>query len=142
MKWIFKRKATVSPFWWEVFEHRQLVYKRRLGDWLNHKAEAMSARRLRCWMILFIGGLATINIGCAAYTLWLSQRERAVKMVFEAPVLIRPRSLSGQAKANRTLHAYLDSLRRDSVGSLLLDSLLRMRPGLVDSIREAEVLER
>lgn len=140
MSIFFKRKASAASACWVLLDEWQKKYAHRLADWLGRKTARVPRRRLRVWVILIVLVLAGLNV---MVTLLSLREEQPVRPgAFQPVVLARPSGLAPPSEPARTLRAYLDSLRRDSVGSWLLDSLLRVRPGLADTLKELEKMER
>ena len=134
---IFSRKRREDgPGLWETLDSKQKEYAQRLADWLGNKTAHVPRKRMRAWVIGALVGLAIVNSinlvvairGHHDFARFGSIRAASIPV----PRVTKP------LRVRRSLEQYLDSLRRDSTGSRLLDSLLRARPGLADSLNEVE----
>jgi len=129
----FKRRVWVPPAWWVRLDERQKVYARRLADWLARRAAKVPVRRLRVYVILVLVGFAGLDL---AVTMgWLRDhqvRNKPVSVGWSAPVEREsgPRPITGQS-----MRELLEDIRHDSVKAKVLDSLLKARPGLADTLR-------
>jgi hypothetical protein len=129
----FKKRVWVPPAWWVRMNERQQRYARRLADWLGRKTAKVPAARMRVYVVLFLIGMAGLNLALV----W-RQHSRALPVPLDIPgrvIIERPRP-----PVRVDLRHVLDSLRSDSVGSRVFDSLLRARPGLADTLKMVEAL--
>jgi hypothetical protein len=129
----FKRRVWVPPAWWVRLDERQRVYARRLADWLARKAVKVPVRRLRVYVVLVLLGFAGLDL---AVTMgWLRDhrgRNKSVSVGWSAPLEREagPRPVMGQR-----MRELLEDIRRDPAKAKVLDSLLKARPGLADTLR-------
>ena len=110
----------------------QQKYARRLADWLGRKTANVPAARMRVYVVLFLIGMAGMN----GLALWQGMRNHGkspVPAAIEIPVTPMDRERSMQPVVD--LSRFVDSLRQDPVNGRSFDSLLRTRPGLVDTLR-------
>jgi hypothetical protein len=134
---IFSRKnKEVGPGFWEAVDEKQKEYAHRLADWLGGKAATVPVKRLRVWVIGVLVLLALVNTVSMVAAI-RGHHDLGNFGVIKPAVVAGPR-MERPRRVRQSLEQYLDSLRRDSTGRRLLDSLLRSRPGLVDSLNEAE----
>lgn len=114
---------------------------------LNRWFEKRSLRGKKLWLLLFC---AAFSFGSIAAFIGAIQHKRPPQFAIGAihlpphatgngdpPVTMSgiPTSVSNQVRAFRH---YLDSLRQDSTGLKVYDSLVRARPGLLDSLAQLE----
>lgn len=136
------KKREQGPGLWEAVDKKQREYAHRLADWLGGRAARVPVRRLRVWVIVILVGMALLNTANIIVAIHGRHDKAAPGLGFIQPAAIPDRGRGRSFRGRRSLEMYLDSLRRDSTGSRLLDSLLKVRPGLADSLNQAERLER
>lgn len=116
------------------------------ADWLARKTAKMSKRTLYISLGLFVVAGTTYN--SMVFTGHLGSvaiRPGKIRMPtsstqFRIPETIDPMELGTKDLA--TVHAYLDSLRRTPQGKVVIDSIFKTRPGLLDSINTAKEMMR
>ena len=130
----FKKKEGVAPAWWQELDERQKRYAQRFADYLGRKAVRVPGRRLRVYVVVALLLMVTVQGVTTFHSL---HRGPSVQVPFGWPeqLVIPAPGLPGTPEGFRV---YLDSLRRDSVMGPMIDSLLRARPGLADTIRMLE----
>lgn len=135
---LFKKRTSVTPSWWEAVDRKQKIYAHRLADWLAKMTAGMPVKQFRLWVAGVLVFLAVVNLWMGIQAVRECYKASATSSyVLPAPVGA-PRSRPHVRQLHRGLQEYLDSLRRDSSGSRLLDGLLRTRPGLADTLRRVE----
>lgn len=116
------------------FEKRQ----RRISDWLNKKCEHFSTRQLTVGLVIFC-----IVFGCSIFfTIWNSlesygAKQASIKMAIPKHVIIKDSTAPGISEMVilQKIRRQLDSLKKSENGSQALDSLKKIRPGLLDSLK-------
>jgi len=131
-----RKKKEVGPGLWEAVDQKQKQYAHRLADWLGGKAASVPVNRLRVWVIGVLLLLALVNT--ANMVAAIRGHHNLGNFGVIKPVVVAGPRMERPLRARQSLEQYLDSLRRDSAGSRLLDSLLRVRPGLADTLNEVE----
>jgi hypothetical protein len=91
---------------------------------------------LSCCLLLIFGGTSRV-VNAAIMPLPISK----VKTVNEKPVGLHTNDSILQSRI-QSFHKYIDSLARSPSGRKTRDSLLAARPGLMDSVRMAESLNK
>jgi len=134
---LFKKRPSVTPVWWVELDRKQKVYAHRLADWMGRRAARVPAPRLRIWVIAFLLGLAGLDLTITMFSI-RDHHKAPSGFGWTAPVAVPERKLSRPPRPRQSLQAYLDSLRQDPVGAMMLDSLLKARPGLADTLRRVE----
>lgn len=131
-----RRKREAMPGIWEAVDRKQQEYARRLADWLGRKTAAVPVKRMRLWVIVVLVFLALVNAANMVAAI-RGHHDKDLAGFGSIKAVTGPR-LSRPPRVRRSLEQYLDSLRRDSTGSRLLDSLLKVRPGLADTLSKVE----
>ena len=114
------------------------------SNWLHHKTEKVSARRKLIILILF----CVLTCGYNLYLLTVTFSEKNL-LNFSVTALKKPEYASNSGNENTKAAAiiveeqnkrienfkrYMDSLARSPTGNTIHDSILAIRPGLMDSI--------
>lgn len=136
----YKRRQWVAPPWWAAFNQKQNEYARRLADFLGRRAVKVPVARMRVYVVLFLMGMAGLELGMTWYSITERRAERPAVVLGTPEQLVIQRS--GHPVAGKGLRFLLDSLRDDRVAGKQLDSLLRARPGLADTLRRLEGMDR
>jgi hypothetical protein len=129
--WFWKKRgASVSPVRQEWLE-RERVLRRRISAWLAARARRLSPVRLRwmCFAFVLLAGLW--------YT-WLlveGLRGTSASPGVDSIRMVTPLGRAWRLGPRESLRRVLDSVQADPVLSRRWDSLLRVRPGLGDSVR-------
>ena len=133
-----RRKRVEGPGLWEALDEKQKAYAHRLADWLAVKTGKLPVRRVRLYVMLVLVGIASVNtVNMVVAIRRNGNRDINHFGTIKTTVVPGPR-IPRKPGARQSLERYLDSLRRDSTGRRLLDSLLSARPGLADTINEVE----
>ena len=123
----------------------------RVANKLQDRSERLStpAKKWMLALFLLIFGGASVLIAWRSINTRSGRTAVAVQSITACPLSSRPggpspSSASGGVSRKeyemvRSFHHYLDSLGASSTGALMRDSILRVRPGLLDSI---EIIER
>jgi hypothetical protein len=136
----FKKKEWVAPGWWDELNRKQRMYARRFADYLGRKSEKVPPARMRIYVMIFLLAIGAVDFGITMKSV-RQHREQMMPVPFGLPEqLIIPMPRRPVAREN--FGPWLDSLRRDPAGGKALDSLLRARPGLADSLRQLEGMVR
>jgi hypothetical protein len=131
-----RKKKEAGPGLWEAVDEKQREYAHRLANWLGAKAATVPVKRLRAWVIGVLVVLALVNTANIVAAI-RGHHDFGNFGVIKPAIVMGPR-MDQPRRVRQSLEQYLDSLRRDSTGSQLLDSLFRVRPGLADSLNEVE----
>lgn len=131
-----RKKKEARPGLWETVDEKQREYTGRLADWLGRKAATVPAKRLRIWVIGVLVLVALVNAMNMVAAI-RGHHDLGNFGVIKPAVVAGPK-VERPPRARKSLGQYLDSLRRDSTGSRLLDSLWKVRPGLLDSLNAVE----
>jgi len=127
-----KKRVFVLPAWLVWVDEAQKKYARKLADWLGRKVEKVSTKRLRVYVVLFLIGMAGVNL----VLVWHSLQDHKVRSI-DSPVVVPARVIIDMPRPVVWVDPkrMLDSLRRDSVGARVFDSLMKARPGLRDTLK-------
>jgi len=124
------RMEGILPEWRVRMMGQQRKYARRLADWLGRKTAKVPAARMRVYVMLCMAGIAAVNLLILLHAADVHPVALPVEVVRSQGLIFRIPPARGP-----DLVRFLDSLRADSVGGRLLDSLFRARPGLADTLR-------
>jgi hypothetical protein len=98
--------------------------------------KTMKMQMMEAIAVLALAGAVWILGNYMVYGLRpLASAGRIVTVILPPPNRVDPAERQWMDRALGILLRRLDSLRRDSAGRRVYDSLLRMRPGLMDSLR-------
>lgn len=127
------------------------VMQHRIADQLQQRSDRLSIRAKKVWLALFVAFFGGISV----WITWQAVTTRPGVSVMNAqPETVMPAvegkygpPLSTDSKVSTReylmvvrLHRYLDSLSQSEAGRQIMDSLLRGRPGLRDSLLLMEKL--
>ena len=135
MKWFSRKREKAGTGIWAELDAKQQAYAHRLADWLGRRAATVPQKRSRRWVIGALLSVALLN-GVSLVLALSRRRDHPPPLVQGVVMSVHPPRQPHNP--GQSLKHYLDSLRADPVGSRLLDSLLVARPGLADTIWEAE----
>ena len=116
------------------------------ADWLARKTAKMSRRSLYISLGLFVAAGTTYNsLVLTGHLGYAEIRPGRIQVPssstqFRIPKNLNP--LDQGAKDLNNAQAYLDSLKSTSLGQVMIDSILKVRPGLFDSINTAKEMMR
>lgn len=122
--------------------------QRRCADYLTEKVKSWSRSRIKIALVIF----CLIQGGASSYILVSVFRPSRARINVEKvsiPSHIIQKDTSGRDEKEPVLseksyqrlkafQSYMDSLQRDQAGRQIYDSILRVRPGLLDSITQIE----
>lgn len=120
------------------------------ADYMQRGTEGLSRKAKKWCLVLF----CLFSIGCSLYLLIESFTGASKESLIVAPINVPKYSTQTGEETTRSLHLitkkeferfarfhhYVDSLGRNATGAKIRDSLLSLRPGLMDSIRVIEKL--
>jgi hypothetical protein len=155
MKFTFKRNSKKNPITeanksslWQRFDEANLRLQHKCADWLERKTSHFS--RLNWIIILFC---FTIGTGaCSIYLIVSSISGTAIKNISITPISKPANAVSFEhetMKINPVIsiiefeniilfRRHIDSLGRSPTGKKTYDSIVRVRPGLLDSLQQVE----
>lgn len=142
---IFRRRRDKPSLMYGVFQKMGSTIERRqrrAADYLNAKAENLSRKQLitsfTCFVLLF-GGSAVAVIWQAFHRPATTVRVKSIAVPDH--VLIPEQESPKERALTRTeirhiksFRRYLDSLQQSDNGKAVYDSIVRHRPGLLDSL--------
>lgn len=118
--------------------------KSKWAKWLSHRTALFTKKD---WLLV-LGVFITTMGGYCGYLIFKGfSGASSLFTVFtmEQPVIAKEGSTITNAKPKEPeikdiieFHRYMDSLARDPTGKKLYDSIIEIRPGLMDSIRKIE----
>lgn len=118
--------------------------------YMQRKTEGLSPKAKKYCLLLF----CLLSVGCSLYLIIESFIGTSKKNIGVAPIDVPVHAAQNGEKYTRSFllitkkeferiarfHHYVDSLGRSAAGIKIRDSLLSLRPGLMDSIRVVEKL--
>ncbi|ASZ13718.1 hypothetical protein CK934_23550 [Chitinophaga sp. MD30] len=144
---IFKRSTRRFSVVDAIFERSSRKVEkvqRKYADFLNAKVKNWSPFSIKVLLVIFVlcyvsvTTIVLINAGSTMGTVTVNPtHQTAPRLVFENEV--KPVYLTDRIKWFRH---YLDSLKADKVGRNTYDSILAVRPGLIDSLTQLERLNK
>jgi hypothetical protein len=136
-----RQKETPSPTWLDSILATTKAWSLRVSGWLRRKTMTLSPARLKAWWLLLFVVFAGWNSWIIVEALQHPQPSipaRQLPLVKPIiPSVHSPVDLSSLAGIGK-FRSWLDSLQADTTGRKIYDSILRQRPGLLDSLRETE----
>lgn len=120
------------------------------ADYMQRRSERLSQNAKKWWLGLF----CLFSVGCSIFLMIKSFTGTSKKNLSVAPIHVPIHSIQTGEENTRSFHLitteeferiarfhhYVDSLERSASGAKTRDSLLSLRPGLMDSIRILEKL--
>ena len=151
MKFTFKRNSRNNPenvkhkesFLTEQFNEGIFVLQHKCAKWLENRTAHLSAKSwiviLLCFVVFTVGGnvyLIVDGLNGNSKKIERSLISRPInEIAFDSKNTILNTSLSKtQIERMARFQMYMDSLGRSPTGKLIQDSILRSRPGLLDSL--------
>jgi hypothetical protein len=155
MKFTFKKNSKKNPITediksslWQRFDEANLRMQHKCADWLERKTSHFS--RLNWIIILFC-----FTIGTGAYSIYLifnSITGDAIKNISVTPITKPTNAVPFEQKTMKVnpvisttkfeniilFRRHMDSLGRSPTGKKTYDSIVRFRPGLLDSLQLVE----
>ncbi|WP_157558145.1 hypothetical protein [Niabella aurantiaca] len=142
---LFRRRKVRTSVMYGAFQKLGQVVERKqrkAADYLNQKTATLSRRQAVTGLIIF----CLMFGGSSAFTIWhsLSSPGSAIKIQSMSvsrhsmtPVndaRMRVELTSSEMESIRLFRRYLDSLQLTRSGRMIYDSIVRVRPGLFDSL--------
>jgi hypothetical protein len=136
-----RRMKASSANWVDIVQATTRAWGLRISGWLQRKTMTFSPVRLKLYAVLFLLLFGTWNGWIIYHALQQPRSPIPTRQVslsrptiptIRAPV--DPSSLAGIEQ----FQSWLDSLQKDSAGQRIYDTILRQRPGLLDSLRKLE----
>lgn len=120
------------------------------ADYMQRKTEGLSHKAKKWCLTLF----CLLSVGCSLYLIIESFTGTSKRSLGVAPINVPVHSTQTGEEATRSFHLitkkefekierfrhHVDSLSRSTTGMKIRDSILSLRPGLMDSIRVIENL--
>ena len=120
------------------------------ANYMQRKTNGLSLRTRKYSLVLF----CLLSVGCSVYVILESLRHNTTKNFGVAPIHVPIHSTETGDEATRSpllitkkeferierFRDYVDSLGRSATGTKIRDSMLSLRPGLMESIRVIENL--
>ena len=129
-----KKERDEVPEWWIRLCRASSRAEAGVARWLARKTARIPPRRLRVYVLLCVLALGSANAMLVGRGWKHRKGERMPVITWSPPAIVEvPRLPLGTS-----MREVLDSIRRDSVRRRALDSLLRARPGLADSVKRVE----
>jgi hypothetical protein len=116
------------------------------ADWMARKTAKMSRRTLYVVLVLFVlSGTIYNSLVLTGHVGSVEVRPGRIEIPtsstqFKVPKNLNP--LEEGVRDLRNVQAYFDSLQRTPEGRVVIDSIAKARPGLLDSINIAEEMMR
>jgi hypothetical protein len=136
-----KRKEASSLTWLGTLQAKTRAWGLRISGWLQRKTMTLPPARLKFYAVLFLFFCASWNGWIIVHALRNSHPPiPAGQLRLSHPILpsvrppVDPSSLAGIQK----FRSWLDSLRTDTTGRKIYDSIRQQRPGLLDSLGQIE----
>jgi hypothetical protein len=136
-----KRKGASSLTW---LDHIRLVSRAwglRVSSWLQRKTMILPPARLKIYCV----GLFMVFAGWNGWIVFQALQQPPPSLIARQLKLSRPTRPNILPPADpsalvgiQRFRSWLDSLQADTVGRRIYDSILRQRPGLLDSLRQFE----
>jgi hypothetical protein len=130
-----KRKEARPIAWWIYLQAKSKAWGLRVSGWLQRKTVGHSPQKIKRYSVLVL-------LVCASWNGWLIvQAVRHPAGNYPVEQIRMPNHVVAPAKNPRELYAFrawLDSLKMDSNGRKIYDTIRRERPGLLDSLRQLE----
>jgi len=144
MRWeLFSRKQKgdqpVGP--WTHLQVKSRLWGLRISGWLGRRTQRFSAGQIKRYCMLFILIGACWNTWIIVQALRQPHppvRVRSLQLSDSILPSIRPAADPSSLESIRNFRSWLDSLRADTAGRRIYDSIQRQRPGLLDSLRLIE----
>ena len=124
------------PGWWIWLARKDRELRLRISGRIGVAAARLPRRKLKAYALVVIGLMFAANVA----VLWQSLHGHASGFSaghIRVPAHVRepPGGRRGPPVGQRLPLAGLDSVLKDSAGKRAFDSLLRVRPGLADTVR-------
>ena len=136
-----KRKEGPSLIWLGTLQAKTRAWGLRISGWLQRKTMTLPPVRLKFYAVLFLLFFGSWNGWIIVEALRRPHRAMPEKQVAlshsilpSVHPLVDPSSLAGIQK----FRSWLDSLRTDTTGRKIYDSIRQQRPGLLDSLGQIE----
>jgi hypothetical protein len=136
----FKKKQWVAPSWWAAFNRKQNEYARQLANFLGRLVAKVPLARLRVQVTLILMTMIGYEFGTVIQSIKEPQIQNQSNVFGRPNRLILP--VSRKPASGKGFGLYLDSLQHDPMIRKELDSLLKTRPGLADTLRQLERMTR
>jgi len=136
-----KRKEGPSLIWLGTLQAKTRAWGLRISGWLQRKTMTLPPVRLKFYAVLFLLFFGSWNGWIIVQALRNShppipagQLHLSHSILPSVHPLVDPSSLAGIQK----FRSWLDSLRTDTTGRKIYDSIRQQRPGLLDSLGQIE----
>lgn len=120
----------------------------RLAATLQTKSEKLSTGAKKAWLFLFCFVASTYCLYTISRSLHIRSPVLSAVNVIKAPPLLQPHEIlhkpapeiitDNELQKVQLFKRYMDSLSQTAGGVIIRDSIIRQRPGLMDSIAELE----
>jgi hypothetical protein len=134
---LFKSTSKEVRPWigWLYLQEKCRAWGLRISGCLQRKTAKLSPTRLKCYSLLVFVVFASGNVAILFQAV-----NHPIHSLTVAPIQI-PRSIRPLVATPGQWHSFrrwLDSLQADSNGKKIYDTIIKQRPGLVDSLRQIE----
>lgn len=138
-----KRSKQGTPSWLEVFNSRIKDLLVRLNHYLQHRTAGIGRVRLRFCCLALLAGFAIWNAWLIITAFYHPVQQNKMDQIKVPQYIIPPRGNSRwnaarESMTGKGLLDFIDSLKRGEQGKSRFDSMIRLRPGLLDTITELE----
>jgi hypothetical protein len=132
-----RRKELSSASWLDTLQAATRRWGLRISGWLQRKTMTLSPVRLKLYAVLFLLLFGGWNGWIVYHSLQQPHSPiPAGQLYLSHPTIptIRPPGVPSSLAGIEQFRSWLDSLKADSTGRMLYDSIRQQRPGLFDSL--------
>ncbi|MDR3712375.1 MAG: hypothetical protein P4L51_06140 [Puia sp.] len=133
----FKRKQKTPkelPHWYKTFLERERMVRVKISDWLQRRSARIPPMAFKVYIILTISILALVN----GLLIWhaIAHPASISSIPWSPSPVMRTQRMPAPRGRGRSFYEMMDSIHRDTSLMRKWDSLLRVRPGLSDTLHQ------